>query len=180
MAVPIAILWAALARPSPFAREEAPREERWGTVWLSDGSRIEGSLHLTLAKPLTIYDEAAKQWAKFKLSELDRVRLGVERTEQVPVWRWKEGGSDEKVLTGESYVNLILWCEVITAAGERAKGHVLGTVLYVKGEKKNDKVLIRKYVRGKVGQGPEQVVYAKEIAFHAKGQKPPEPPWLKN
>ena len=179
MAGSIAILWAVVAGPSPFAREEAPREERWGTVWLSDGSRIEGSLYLTLAKPLTLYEEAAKEWKDFKISELERVRLGVEKAEEVPVWRCKEGGSDEKIRTGESYPNLILWCEVVTASGERVRGHVLGTVLYVKGEKKNDKVLLKKYVRGKVGQGPEQVIYAKEIIFHEKGKEPPEPPWLK-
>ena len=175
----VAVLWAVLARPSPFAREEAPREKRWGTAWLSDGTRHEGAFHLTMAKKLTVYDEEAKEWKKFKLAELARVRFGVDKAEEVPVWRWKESGSDEKVLTGESYPNLILWCEIVTASGEEARGHILGTVIHVEAEGKKKKLLLKKYVRGKKGETPEQVVYVREVVFHAKGESPPPPPWLK-
>ena len=139
MLEPLAVLWALIAGASPFAREKVPREERWGTIWLSDGASYEGLLRLTLSKKLTVYDEASKKWRKFRLSELERIRFGVEKEETVPVWRWKESGSDEKVFTGESYPNLILWCEAVATSGERAKGHILGTVICVEGEgeKKN-------------------------------------------
>ena len=58
----LALLCAALAGRSPFAREEAPPKQRWGTVWLSDGTSFEGSMYLTMAKKLTVYDEGAKAW----------------------------------------------------------------------------------------------------------------------
>ena len=170
----LAILWAAVAGPSPFARGKVPREERWGTIWLSDGVGYEGLLRLTMSKRLTVYDEASKEWRKFKLSELERIRFGVEKAEQLPVWRWKESGSDEKVLTGESYPNLILWCEAVATSGERVRGHILGTVLYVEGEQKK-KFILRKYVRGKTGEKTGQVVHVREIVFHAKGKSPSRP-----
>ncbi len=179
MSIALAVLCAALAGKSPFAREEVPREERWGTVWLSDGTKFEGPLHLTMARDLTVYDDEEKEWKQFKLSELQRVSFGVEKTEEVPVWRWKEGGSDEKVYTGESYPNLTLWCEAVTSSEEKARGHVLGTVIHGEGEKEKKKFILRKYVRGKTGETPEQVVYPREIVFHEKGEHPPGPAWLK-
>lgn len=189
MAVPVALLscaWTLSAHGeegktpsepapvSPFApnAQEAPRTDgRKGTLELSNGKSFPGQITLTLGEKLEIFVEKAKRFESFALNELARIEVSVEHETQEKEWRWKEGGSDEKVFTGRTYVDRKYLMKLTLADGKAVvSGHVKGAPIFVKGvDGKNLRFILRHDQAGEMGQKPEEVVYVKAIIFEAAG-----------
>ncbi|MBI3831566.1 MAG: hypothetical protein HY291_18750 [Planctomycetes bacterium] len=157
---------------SPFApnAQEAPRPDgRKGTLELSNDKTFPGQITLTLGEKLEVFVEKAKRFEGFELKDLARIELSIEHETQEKEWRWKEGGSDEKVFTGRTYVDRKYLMKLTLADGKTVvSGHVKGAPIFVKGaDGKNARFILRHDQAGEMGQKPEEVVYVKSVVFDA-------------
>ena len=119
----------------------------WGTVELSDGTRLQGWLSLTPGRPLEVFDLDAQEWREFAIHEIRGLRAAPRREELEREWRWKEYGKDEKVYTGRAYPKRWLDHELVLRpdtgkdggekdekdgkGGERIRCHIKGAVLHL-------------------------------------------------
>jgi hypothetical protein len=180
-----------------FGTREAPRRPPApvrGAVELSDGARVEGGLSLTAGKALELFDTDAREWREVTLEELAELRAEVRSERLEREWRWKEGGSDEKVYTGRAYPRRWLDHVVLLRDGTGFRGHLRGTILYVEvrrderekptpGEKgaestgpepreRRRRFILRQYERGRLGETLDDLVYVKRVTLIAD-RKPP-------
>ena len=163
----------------PAARAGAARVR--GTIELSDGTREEGRLWLTADLSLVFFDTGAKKWREVALEEISRVDASPRAQELDREWRWKEGGSDEKVYTGRTRPRRWLDHEVSLKDGTSFTGRIKGTVIFIEiqagpeAEKKGagannprpvkKRYFIRQHQRGDWGDGLEDLLYIKSIVI---------------
>ncbi len=152
-----------------------------GTIELSDGTREEGRLWLTADIPLVFFDTGAKKWREVALEEISRVDATPRAQELDREWRWKEGGSDEKVYTGRARPRRWLNHEVSLKDGTRFAGRIKGTVIFIEieaGPEAREKLagadsprpvkkryFIRQHQRGDWGDGLDDLLYIKSIVI---------------
>ncbi len=129
------------ARREP-GRRPGPPARVWGTLELSEGTRLQGWLSLTPGRPLEVFDLDAQEWREFAIHEIRGLRAAPRREELEREWRWKEYGKDEKVYTGRAYPKRWLDHELVVRAeggtaekdakgGERIRCHIKGAVLHL-------------------------------------------------
>ncbi len=175
------ILWTALAASccaaegpvNPFGPRKAARSDAEpGRLELSDGTRHKGKLYLTRDKRLEVFDIKQEKWFKLHLRQLESITFSIESEKREDEWRWKEGGSDVKVLTGRFYYDRKYVVTVKTRDGETITGHTRGTVIYVKPEEgRAVRFIIRKDQRGDWGKKPKEIIYIKSIVFGEEAAK---------
>jgi hypothetical protein len=181
----LALLWlagaAAAAEPAPPAPikpagGDKAEHERWGYVILSSGERIDGLVSTTRAKPIRIFDRK-------KSSDRDIPWAKIESIEQIPdeewfeqEWRWKEGGSDEKVFTDRYYGAAKYRTDLTLKDGEKIVGDAVAPVFVKAGEKRH---LLTLYKRLKSEQPALKkdlppLVYIKKLVLTDEPPKPKE------
>ncbi len=165
--------------PNPFGVKKAPRPEAVpGKLVRSDGAVHRGRIFLTRDKRLELYCDSEKKWYKLKLADLAGIKWVIEFEKEEKEWRWKESGSDVKVLTGRKKIDRRYKTVVTRKDGKKVEGHIRGTVVYVQPEKgKKKKFFIYWNHPSNFDQKPADLIYTKEIHFgteHAREPKKPE------
>jgi hypothetical protein len=154
--------------PGTGKLERKPRRggkvERPGVIALSDGTRVGGMLSFSTGRELKLFDEARQRWITADLREIERLTFEVEYEKEIEVWRWKESGKDEKVYTGETYIDRRYRATLEKTRGQENAGHVLGTVIYLRDDEgEKQKFFLRKDQRGEIGQDAEALVFVESI-----------------
>jgi len=155
--------------PPPFGRPEGtiavePGAVEPGAVELSTGETVRGALSLTRDKPLEIYIDAEKKSRRLVLGEVRSISWEIEKEAVEKEWRWKEAASDEKVETGNFYVDRKYRQTIALRDGTELAGHLKGTVIHVtsgKGERR--KFLLLTHQRGAMNEPAEKLVYVKAV-----------------
>ena len=162
--------------PNPFEKPPAERPDAVpGRLERSDGGVFRGRLYLTRDKRLELYADAEKKWHQLKLEDLAALRWEVEFEQEEREWRWKENGSDEKVYTGRKKVDRRYRTVAKRKDGTEIRGHIRGTVIYVKPEKGEERRFFLYWNQpADFDQKPEDLVYVKEVVFGEEAAKEPE------
>ncbi|MHC4917277.1 MAG: hypothetical protein ACYTGB_17505 [Planctomycetota bacterium] len=170
--------------PNPFGPRETERPDAVpGKLVRSSGEVVRGKIFLTRDKRLELHCDAEKKWYKLKLQDLTSLEWVVEFEKEEKEWRWKESGSDVKVLTGRTKVDRRYKTVATRKDGTKVEGHIRGTVVYVQPAGGGDRRKFFVYWNhpSDFDQKPKDLVYVKEIRFgeeHARepaGEKPEAP-----
>ncbi|MCW8130189.1 MAG: hypothetical protein KIS92_07565 [Planctomycetota bacterium] len=161
---------------NPFApREEAANPDaRPGTLELSDGTKRTGTISMTLGAKVELFVEKTKEFRQYALKDLSRIAFEIEQETEEKEWRWKEGGSDEKIYTGRSYFDRKYRMKVTLADGKTVvAGHSKGAPIFVKTPGQDYRYILRHDQRGEYGQKAAEIVYVKSVVFDppADGKK---------
>jgi len=173
------------ANPATPQNPAAPRktsiaDKRAGVLKTSDGKTCYGKIYTTPGKPLKLFVRKEKRYRPLDFSKIVRIDVQPEKEAYEDIWRWKEGGCDEKVSTGNCYP----WRKCITRVtlvGKKGKTYVLegdmSATIYVQLSEKNKfgRYIVKRFVLHKRQKGPtgatiKALIYVQSIDFHP--QKP--------
>jgi len=152
-AVVAACVLLSAARPAPVEAGDAPRPR--GRVVFSDGKLLEGVLKVSRDRKVIVYRGGKKHVVAF--DAVRKITMHEKARELLPVWYFKEDGSDEKVFTGERYPRIEYEAEIVTADGETSRGRILPVVFYVEHGETRSRVVFKAVVKGKPGDTLESL-----------------------
>ena len=137
---------------------------RPGTVTLSDGTVLKGSVYTTRDKRLRLFDAKDKTRKDIPLEAISTIEVNIEKEGLEKDWRWKEEGSDVKLYTGHAYP----WKQYITTItlldGDKTTGHVNG-LIYIQTDKETQKFILHEKDKGEKDQKLTDIVHLKKVEF---------------
>ncbi len=161
--------------PNPFGpRVPQRRDAVPGLITRSNGDAYAGRVYLTRDKRLELYSDGEKKWYKLKLKDLSSLTWKVEFERKEKEWRWKDSGSDVKVLTGRTKIDRKYKTVALRKDGKKIEGHVRGTVIYVQSSELKRKYFLYWNHPSEFGQKPEDLCYVMRIDLDAKHYPMPE------
>ncbi len=90
--------------PSPFATETKARSERPARVVLSTGARLgEAMVEARSDLQVLVFPKGGNQRIELPFADVVRLEQSVAEEGMQREWRWKEGGTNEKLYTGRTY-----------------------------------------------------------------------------
>ncbi len=133
-----------------------------GVVVLSDGQVLAGALHTTRDRSWEVWEESQKRWRHVPPIAVLSIRAVVVEESMDSEWRWKEMGSDEKLLTGRTRPIRRLDWQFHLIDGSHLTGTVKGQPLWVEsGGKRFGPYVLHERSAGQYGQKLEDLVYVK-------------------
>jgi len=167
----IAVSWTC-AQPAvnPFkAAKQTRADVRKGTLTLSDGKSYTGDIFTTRDKRFRIYNRETKEYRDVDIRELAEIQVTPDEEHDEKDWRWKEGGSDEKVYTGKTYPWRLYCTTLVLQNGEKLAGD-LAAPIYVLADGEKKDYILHKRDKGPVGMKLSELLYVKKVVF----EKPQE------
>lgn len=157
---------AAAADGAGFAPDDPAPEGAQASVTWSNGHQAWATVSARPGLTLLILPEGAEKRVKVPWEDVLTLRLEPEKEGMEEVWRWKAGGSDEKIKTGESYPWRQYTIFVATADGREIKGRLAaGFALDATSEGATEQLVISPRHKGEAGQQLADLVYVKEITM---------------
>ncbi len=151
---------------NPFGTDRAERADaRPGRIELSDGNTIRGAVWMTRGSTLEIFEDAKNLRHEMKFSDVARIENAVEEEKIIWEWRFKEGGSDEKIFTGRTCAYRRYSTVVTKTDGTTVKGHMRGTVIYIDAPEGRHKYFLRQDHRSEWGGKMSDLVYVKAVVL---------------
>jgi len=159
------------------AAAKGRHDDRPGWVQLSDMKVLVGSIYTGLGKPLVIFDQDAKKYERVQWDDIATIEVSIAENTLEQDWRWKEGGSDQKLYTNLYYI----WHKYQTSITMKDGNAIAGDVaapLWVapKEEGKTCRVTLHKRSKGeKAKRGAiKEPIYPQRIVFtDVEGADPP-------
>ena len=150
-------------QPSPFAAKKDP-DTRGGTLTLSNGEKIHGTLSHTADKPVRIWIEAEQEYrdVPFKLIASFEAKVTSEYDEKE--WHFKESGSDIKEFTGKTYPVRETSYVATLVNGQAITGGIVEPI-YLQRREGPVTFSLLKRDKGQVGQTLRQLVYVQRVDF---------------
>lgn len=172
-APPLAGRPAAAAEGAGFAPDDPVPGGVQASVTWSDGRQAWMTISARPGLALQILPTGAGKRVKVPWEDVLALRLEPEKEGMEEVWRWKEGGSDEKIKTGKSYPWRQYTVVVATADGREIKGRLAaGFALTAISEGATEQLVISPRHKGEMGQKLADLVYVKEITLAAPPTAP--------
>ena len=175
-------LLAAFARaaedPPPSIKPELKKaaHERWGYVITSDDQRLDGLVSTTPEKPIRIFDRKKSAYRDVKFEKIQSIEQAPDEEWLEQEWRWREGGSDEKVFTNRFY-RAVKYRTVITLkSGETITGDAVAPI-YVKTPEKRQLLELRKRQKSSAPAPKDELeplMYMRKLVLTDEPPKPPE------
>ena len=155
---------------SPFQQESTVlrRDAVPGTIELSDGRKIPGTISTTRAKRLKIYNLERSVYEYVPVPALTEIEAVVEWERMEDEWRFKEAGNPEKVYSGKAYPARMLAWKLTLRNGHQITGHILGQPLYVTREGAAERWILHERDKGPIGSALEDLVYIRRVVFGKK------------
>ena len=148
---------------SPFApRKDAG--ERTGTILLSDGTEIAGTITTTPGKPIRVWDEKQKRYLDLPIESIASIEAKIVWERDEPEWRFKESGFDEKVYTGKTYPAREMQYTFTLLNGDTIVGGAVAPV-YIDAGRVTKQFVLHKRDKGEVGKTLAELVYVKRIVL---------------
>lgn len=122
--------------PPAAIRSSAPAASgsRWGYAILSDDTRHDGLVGTTRDKPIRIYDRAKSAFRDIAFDKIESIEQAPDRAWLEQEWRWREGGSDEKIFTGRFYRAAEFRTILHLKTGEQITGDAVAPILVKAGD----------------------------------------------
>ncbi len=144
-----------------------------GFLVLSNGTRVEGRVHLTRDATLKFFDPDRKKLIDVRLAELTHIEQKPVDEHMEKEWRWLEDGNDTKVYTGREYPMRELTTTLHFKDGRTLTGP-LASLIFVAGDNGDQRFLIQKRQKGECGQKLADLVYVTCVDFRPPEKKPNE------
>ncbi|MBN2476846.1 MAG: hypothetical protein JXB62_19725 [Pirellulales bacterium] len=157
--------------PAPPVRDDALP----GYIELSNGKVHPGLIYLTRDKRLQILDEKLQRQREVPLRAAKQIECRVKQEWMEKEWKFKELASDEKMFTGRTYPAREYLHRITLRDGRTITGPLSG-VVYLKPQDatpsrpgvqrpgaKEERFLLQKRSKGKIGEKFESLVYVKWI-----------------
>jgi hypothetical protein len=178
--------------PRPFGDAGGAGQVREATVTLSTGRSLDQAAVKARADQLVlVMPDGGKTRLEIEFAKVRTLRQAVAAEGMEKEWRWKEGGSNEKIDTGRSYPWRKYGIELVLDDGTEIKGALTAgfplTIRYLTeamasadvpgGPKAGDPVpapveeqfLIQPRNKGEMWQALKELMYVKEMNFRAPG-----------
>jgi hypothetical protein len=140
-------------------------DQRHGTITLSDGTKITGTIATTAGKPLRTWDEQAAEYRDMPMRLVKSIKAQVLWERDEDEWRFKESGSDIKIDTGKTYPSRETTYIITTTDGKTIKGSIVAP-LYTRSDQGDEQTyILHKRDKGNVGQTLKDLVYVLEVNF---------------
>ncbi|KPK65295.1 MAG: hypothetical protein AMK73_03320 [Planctomycetes bacterium SM23_32] len=148
----------------------AAQELQWlpATVELSDGTVLEGGVHVTDGAVI-IHNEAQGRRYTVRAAEMARLEQTIERQSMEEKWLFRESGLDDKVYTGQVYPVRHYTTRITFHDGRQLEGHIVAKTLHVKTGDGTQRFILRRKDEGKVGQTLEDLLYVRSVTFQQEG-----------
>ncbi|MGH7143507.1 MAG: hypothetical protein ACREJ2_05150 [Planctomycetota bacterium] len=150
-----------------------------GTVHLSDGTSLHGQLALTEGTTLRLLEIDTNRYHDISFDGLAQFEVRPEFEKIDKEWSFKEGGNDEKIYTGNWYVDRRYQIRFTYRDGTVLTGYVLGTVFYLTDAAgKQHRYFLHKDEHGDNKVPAKDVIYVTKVLFDAPpsaGSSPPAP-----
>lgn len=150
---------------SPFAATPQNRPDAQpGYIELSDGTVLPGTIYTTREKPFSVFEAASNSFRRIPPVIVRRIDAEVVWERDEPDWRWKEGGSDEKIYTGRTYPARMLRYTFTLVNGQKIAGTVQQPI-YVQPAGGGDPIqfILHERDKGPLDSKLSQLVYVKRV-----------------
>ncbi len=154
---------AATQPASPFG-EKPVAGERTGTITLSDGKVVRGTIRTTPGKPIRMWNEERQAFVDLPMDSIQSMEAVILWERDEPEWRFKESGHDEKIYTGKTYPARETQYRVILSTGDTLTGGIVAP-LYVTADGKSNQFVLYKRSKGDVGKTLAELVYVRHVAL---------------
>ena len=149
-------------KANPTPKPDTSNEK--DVITYSDGRVLVGKLFMRGAAQIKMFVPERKTYVSVALSDIDRIKVEVEKATMEKVWRFKEEGSPEKIFTGEEYPLHYYITHITLRNGVTFSSHFT-TVFNLKRGSKLTRVFLVTKQRGSTIQNLSDLVYVKSIAF---------------
>jgi hypothetical protein len=148
---------------TPFGeRRSRPDYALPGVVILSDGRKLPGYIWTPAGKEWRVYERASRQYRDIPFDVIRQIDAIVEWERMEDDWRWKEGGSDVKVLTGHKYPNRKTYFSFTLVDDRKVIGDI-AQMAYVELAGHATQVTLHKRHEGRIGQTLADIPYVKQM-----------------
>ncbi len=137
---------------------------RDGTITLSDGERVSGSISLSGGRTLRV-QSGDKLWS-LGLAQVKAVRMKPTKEVMATKWFFPEAGKTEKELVGVPYPIRHLEASVALSDGQVITGHVYTTTVFVSDADSTRRFVLSLRQHGKEGESLESLVYISELLLN--------------
>jgi len=134
-----------------------------GTVTLSDGTTLTGTLSTTPGKPLRFWVEEDKQYVDVTLGQIKSMQAEVVWERDEPEWQYAASGQDQKVYTGKTYPARETAYHVTLQNGDTFLGSIAGPLRVTAADGDHDFIL-HKRDKGDVGTPVGKLVFVKSVS----------------
>ncbi len=138
-------------------------DAREGSVLLSNGERIFGTIRLSGDRTLRVQSEG--KLLSLHLDQVKMVRIASTKEEMAQKWFFPEDGNAEKEFVVVPYPIRHLEAVISLSDGCVVKGHIYTTTLFVAGPEATRRFVLSLRQHGKEGESLESLVYVAEIVF---------------
>jgi hypothetical protein len=157
------------AVPSPesplVSKDQTDPDQRQGTITLSDGTAIAGTIATTAGKPLRTWDDNVADYRDVPMRFVKSIKAQVVWERDEPEWRFKESGSDVKVNTGRTYPARETSYVITLTDGKTIKGAIVAPLYMRNAQGEEQTFILHKRDKGEIGQTLKQLVYVSEVKF---------------
>lgn len=154
---------AATQPESPFAVTPQTRRDLMpGCIELSDGRLLAGTVYTTRDKPWSVFEASSASFRRIPPTIVKRIDAVIIWERDQPEWRWKEGGSDEKVYTGRTYPARKQHYRFTLINGLQITGTVQQPIYVAAGEQAA-RFILHERDKGEVGQSLGDVVFVRSV-----------------
>jgi hypothetical protein len=170
MRAAVPILTAAVLCALLVCGPAAAGEREWlpAAVELSDGTRLDGRIHVT-GGSVILQNEAHRRRYTVRAAEMAKLEQTIERQSMEEKWLFKESGLDDKVYTGEVYPVRHYTTRITFHDGRQLEGHIIAKTLYVESDGERQRFMLRRKDEGKLGQTLEDLLYVRSVTFKEEG-----------
>jgi len=160
---------ASTSQPAPesplVSRDQTDPDQRQGTITLSDGTTITGSISTTAGKPLRTWDDQIADYRDMPMRFVKSIKAEVVWERDEPEWRFKESGSDIKINTGRTYPARETSYVITLNDGKTIKGAIVAPLYTRNAQGEEQTFILHKRDKGEIGQTLKQLVYVSEVKF---------------
>lgn len=157
----------AMPTSSPVVLVDPIGDSRLGTITLSDGSHVTGSISTTAERPVRVWVEADKSYHDLPFDSIRSIDAVVlwERMERE--WTFKATGSDVKVYSGRTYPARDTQYRFTLDDGTIVTGACVAP-LYLHRAGGEKTYVLYKRDKGPIGQKLNSLVFVRHVAFAAQ------------
>ena len=153
----------------PLMSAGLPSTVRTGSVELSDGRILRGTIWTTPERPFRIWLAGLKRYRDIDVELVKSIQAQVLGAHRIRQWRWQQEGSDIKLYSGKTKPRLSFAYRFTLIRGKPVTG-TLDAPLFVRANGRKYNLILYKRLEGTWGEKLSAVVYVKKVELQLTPQ----------
>ncbi len=146
----------------------AADDDDTGTVFFSNGEKLEGRISTTAKQKLEFHDDSGTKHM-LSVDDIAEFVFFPEKQEMEQKWFFPEAGKTMKEKYGEPYPVQHIRCRILLRDGLLLNGQLYSTVLLVRPQGgRQQRVVLKSKLRGKEGENFSDLTYPEQVVFPRK------------